>query len=278
MHMPFWFFNMLPCLEANPHLFHTSQLLHLHYWPICDKWHLFSLSSSVLVVSRLLCSFVTCVLELLFALYILWMCSHLYLLLYIQGFSFDGHSFNKYVWVCLFVFILGGCYKILSFLCSPSFFFFFFLVNCCLFSKVGFVWAFLFQVFAYFVFLVFSFFCHTWLPSWCHKFGICSCCYCYYLFGECGVFGVLLFELDSKLFLFIIMTFCFLLLFFSFGFKLVLVCCWWMMDFEGGWGSVSCVVVVVVDDDDDDFGWCIFQMRILKENEDAAKACMSMEE
>jgi hypothetical protein len=34
----------------------------------------------------------------------------------------------------------------------------------------------------------------------------------------------------------------------------------------------------VVDDDDDDFGWCIFQMRILKENEDAAKACMSMEE
>jgi hypothetical protein len=46
-----------------------------------------------------------------------------------------------------------------------------------------------------------------------------------------------------------------------------------MMDFEGGWGSVSYVV-----DDDDDFGWCIFQMRILKENEDTAKACMSMEE
>ncbi len=36
--------------------------------------------------------------------------------------------------------------------------------------------------------------------------------------------------------------------------------------------------VCVVDDDDDDFGWCIFQMRSLKENKDAAKACMSMEE
>jgi hypothetical protein len=31
MWKPLWFFNVLPRLRCNPHLFHTSQLVHFHY-------------------------------------------------------------------------------------------------------------------------------------------------------------------------------------------------------------------------------------------------------
>jgi hypothetical protein len=61
------------CLESISHLFQILQPMHFHGWLICDRRHLFKLMIfyfiSVLVMSWLLCSFVTCVLVLLFALY-----------------------------------------------------------------------------------------------------------------------------------------------------------------------------------------------------------------
>jgi hypothetical protein len=73
---PLWFVLMcyrVLCLESISHLFQILQPMHFHGWLICDRRHLFKLMIfyfiSVLVMSWLLCSFVTRVLVLLFALY-----------------------------------------------------------------------------------------------------------------------------------------------------------------------------------------------------------------
>jgi hypothetical protein len=86
------FFNVVLCLGGSSHLFHTLESMHLLGYSICDKRHLFSLWSFILLVYYWC---LDC-----YVLYDMCSCAFIYLVLFVDGFYPCPFIYKVFLLLC----------------------------------------------------------------------------------------------------------------------------------------------------------------------------------